>query len=654
MNEIRGIKNRIDLSSKDPKKDHRNEVKLAEHQLVNVAAENIPGMIYRMVMTEAGQLSFDYFSRQGSALFEGSENLTPQDFVDMIHPEDRVYFQLKWTESINEMSPLEWRGRVCLPTANEKYMLLRSIPSKGEKNSIVWDGIMMDITEQGQEELALRTALEVIQEKESTLENLIISMPGVVYQWLEHRDGSGRLTYMSPKLKEYFDLEPEDLNFPSNYLHPEDRQRWRNSIDLCNQTGAPWNFEGRLLYPDGKVKWWRGHSKGVSLANGDHLYTGIMFDITQDKLNSLKEKEISERFAAVASILPDLIFSVNASLQVLEVFSGPRQQQLLSSENFVGKNLSRLVDGNTLERFKEVVAKTRADGVVRVLEFEIVIDQSTQYLEARVAKINEEQILFVMRDNSERIMLEVQNKKQQVKLFEAARLSNLGEVAAGIAHEINNPLAVISSHCSVLSKTVQQKEVIDAATLNASVEKIAHTTKRIAKIISSLRTIAKEASTEPISQVSVDEIFKDLLNFCGEKMRFQKVGLAIELESQDLMISARPTQLTQALLSLVLNSIQAITNNPAPEYGGVIGWIRLSCHQVRGLIRIQIIDSGPGVPSHHLQKIFQPFFTTKDIGEGTGLGLATARGVVESHGGRLFYDETASHTCFVIELPQQA
>ncbi len=236
--------------------------------------------------------------------------------------------------------------------------------------------------------------------------------------------------------------------------------------------------------------------------------------------------------------------------------------------------------------------------------------------------------------------------QQRVQAESAARLASLGEMAAGIAHEINNPLAIIQGSAEALLHhwelgSVEGRE----AAIRGAAERIVRTAERIATVVRGLRTFARDGAEDPPTEVAVPRLIDDALDVCS--MRFKGRGLELRRagESPGLMVTCRSVQIVQVLLNLLNNAFDAVKAEKAP-------WIRISVVDRGATVEIRVEDSGPGIPGWVAQKIMLPFFTTKDVGAGTGLGLSISMGIVSGHGGTLRLDREAAHTCFVVSLPK--
>ncbi|MBC7537711.1 MAG: GHKL domain-containing protein [Bacteriovorax sp.] len=236
-------------------------------------------------------------------------------------------------------------------------------------------------------------------------------------------------------------------------------------------------------------------------------------------------------------------------------------------------------------------------------------------------------------------------KDQQMNLVHASKMSALGEMAGGIAHEINNPLTIISSTCSFLKKLVA-KEQLDPVVVKKCLDDIDKTIFRIAKIIQGLKTVSRDTSGEEFISVKLRDLMDDVVGLCSEKFKNHGISFIIDLSHPvyDQTIECRRIQISQIFINLLANSYDAIENLPER-------WIRIECKDLTDTIEFKIFDSGQGIPLDIQEKVFQPFFTTKPIGKGTGLGLSLSISIVKDHCGIFSIDNENPNTCFVMRLP---
>lgn len=236
----------------------------------------------------------------------------------------------------------------------------------------------------------------------------------------------------------------------------------------------------------------------------------------------------------------------------------------------------------------------------------------------------------------------------QVKanLIGASKMSALGEMAGGIAHEINNPLAIIQTTSAQFEELLSD-EPVDRELLRTMSQTIQRTTWRIARIVSGLRTFSRDGSQDPFVLVKVQTLVENTISLCLERLKRHGTELIVEPIDPNAEFRGRETQISQVLLNLVGNADDAIQ-------GLEEKWVRISVMAKDEMIEFRIEDSGPRISEELQKKIFQPFFTTKEIGKGTGMGLSISMGIVKAHGGTLELEGTNPRTCFVIRLPQKA
>ena len=236
--------------------------------------------------------------------------------------------------------------------------------------------------------------------------------------------------------------------------------------------------------------------------------------------------------------------------------------------------------------------------------------------------------------------------KQKAVAINSARLASLGEMAGGIAHEINNPLAIVVGNIHIVEKLLRQENIEKDKILGA-IAKIVHTTDRIAGIVSALKTYSRNGNHDPLRPRGLKQIVEEALSLCTQKYAVSGISLTCDNIPQEVQLNCRPSEISQVLLSLLNNAFDAVEHLKEK-------WVRLSCHLGGKHILIKIEDSGAGVPPDDVERIFEPFFSTKEVGEGTGLGLPIARNIIEAHGGVFFLDHKVDHTSFVISLPLPA
>ncbi len=263
-------------------------------------------------------------------------------------------------------------------------------------------------------------------------------------------------------------------------------------------------------------------------------------------------------------------------------------------------------------------------------------DGSKIFVEVDGARVNFEgrgACQFFIREQTERAHLEQQ-------LRQAEKLSALGQMISGVAHELNNPLAVVKGYLELI---LARHEL--GAQTRADLEKVAQESNRAAKLVGNFLSFARE---QPAHRQNVD--LNELARRVAELRKFELLvaGVNMQLDLADGLptVVGDPDQIQQVLVNLIVNGVHALAEQPHPRQ------LTIRTRLDGQVVQIAVEDNGLGVPEHLLSRIFEPFFTTKEVGAGTGLGLSIAHGIMTDHHGRLFYQAPAAGGAgFVMEFP---
>ncbi len=272
-----------------------------------------------------------------------------------------------------------------------------------------------------------------------------------------------------------------------------------------------------------------------------------------------------------------------------------------------------------------------------ILAFVVVI-----YSVYRMSRANSQAEQALRDDVQERLRAQQELERSRQTAAYSAKMAALGEMSGNIAHEVNNPLAAILLRAHRLRNLVSESPVdVEAAErVSRDIESTVH---RIRRIVDSLRTFARDAQQDPLRPEPVARIVEETVEICAERFRHHSIDLRVDPIADDLYAECRSVQISQILLNLLSNAYDAVEQQS-------VRWVRVRAAAEGDLVRISVIDSGPGVPPDLENRIMEPFFTTKEIGKGTGLGLSVSKGIAEAHGGQLALDRMSLDTCFVLTL----
>jgi PAS domain S-box-containing protein len=317
------------------------------------------------------------------------------------------------------------------------------------------------------------------------------------------------------------------------------------------------------------------------------------------------------------------------------------EAELLRTGYWEGELVHRTKDGTKITVTSNWVLHRDKDGKPwRVLESSTDIT-ALKEAEAKARELNR----TLEQQNADLIVAKAMIEAQTQRIALTAKMSALGEMAGGMAHEINNPMGIIHARASDLIEVASESDAVPSATVVETMEKIRSTASRVTKITMGLRKFARETRGDPATETGVREILDETLPFCMERLKQNSVELRVAPVEKTLRIDCRPTEISQVLLNLLNNAVDAVQALPEK-------WVELQVKNAGNEVEISVTDSGTGIPTKIRDKVGQPFFTTKTVGQGTGLGLSISRGIVEAHGGSLYLDPDCEHTRFVVTLPK--
>ena len=368
---------------------------------------------------------------------------------------------------------------------------------------------------------------------------------------------------------------------------------------------------------------------GIAIQNG-RLYASLEQKVSEyERLKDFNENIVESINVGVMAVdLQDRIESWNSQMEVM--YAQPRWQ-------VVGRSLSEVLPAAFVEEFYRV---RQNPGIRNLYKFRLVTPTGdSRIVNVAMAplvtrKFNVVGRLVIMDDITERIDLEVQ-------LTQADKLSSIGLMAAGVAHEVNTPLAVISSYTQMLAKQLQS-DPQKAAVL----DKITKQTFRASEIVNNLLNFSRTTGTE-LTEISLNKVIADTLALLEHQFKVTHIQVQSELNEKLPLILGNAGRLQQVFLNLFLNAKDAMAG------GGVLSVATLNGE----FVSVRVSDTGSGIAQEHIERIYDPFFTTKTTpadgqNRGTGLGLSVTYGIIQEHAGHIRVESRPGEgTTFILDFP---
>ncbi len=623
--------------------------------------------------------------------------------------------------------------------------------------------------------------LEALQQSEARFQKLAANVPGMIFEFVGHTDGSFSYPYASSACREICEVEPCELMEKAVLAHEQvylrDRDRFYESIATSARTLQPFSWEGRLVgRTSGKLKWIQCAARPEKLANGDILWHGVAMDISDRKQAEAALQQQLLREQLVGAMQERIRRTLNLE-EVLKTAVEEVRQFLHTDRTIIYRfypNWSGVIEVESVgkgwmsilgfvvqdECFAETYVPLYQQGRIRAIEdihkaglqqchrdlltgfevkanlvvpllqgenlwgllvahhcrdvrawqsFEIeclrqlsvqlaiAIQQSTLYQQAQTEITERKQALAALRKSEAREREKAQElenalqelKNTQTQLVQSEKMASLGQLVAGVAHEINNPTSFIYGNVSPaieyaselldLISLYQQHYPTPVAEIQDEIEAIEldfikedfpkllrsmqEGASRIQEIVLSLRNFSRLDEAER-KKADLHQGLESTVRILYNRLKEQPTRAAIMVirEYGDLpLVECHPGELNQVFMNILSNAIDAIEERLKDD-SSVTPQIRI-CTEVLTLngqhstdkVVIRITDNGSGIPPNVQQRLFDPFFTTKPVGRGTGLGLSISHSiVVKKHQGELYYhSQLGRGTEFVIELPLQ-
>ncbi len=595
---------------------------------------------YRTLTENAGEVILvvqdnviKYINPKGAELSGYSrEELISKPFVQFIHPDDANMVFERYSKRLKgEPVPQTYEFRITRKDGAIRCGELNAVPILWEERPAVLCFIS-DITERKEAEKALR-------QSEERYRTILEDMEEGYYEV----DRAGTFTFVNNAMCRMLGYSQDELigmNYKV-YTRPEDVKAVFTAYNRVYRTGEPLKWfpmvsirkDGTRIFVEDSVFPLR-NEKGEVIG-----FRGISRDVTERKKVEEALRQSEEKYRTILEEMEDGYFETDLRGNVTFVNDAACRALGYAKEELVGMNYKSFVAEEDIESVFQVFNEVYRTGIPnRSFSWEVVRKDGVRgFVESWISPQRNaagEIVGFrgVGRDITER-------RKMQEQLMLADRLASVGQLAAGIAHEINNPLTSVVGFSDMLL----QKDL--PADVKEDLEIVAREARRIVDIVKGLLAFARQQQAEKV-HLNVNSIIQEVLQLRAYEQKVNNIQVDSRLAPDLPLVMGSATQLQQVFLNIIVNAEQAMTEAHRR------GRLTVVSEQVGDMVRVSITDDGPGISPANMKKLFTPFFTTKKLGEGTGLGLSICHGIVSEHGGRIYAESKLGEgATFVVELP---
>ncbi len=471
-------------------------------------------------------------------------------------------------------------------------------------------------------------------------------------------DAKGARFWTGAKLLELLGMPPGDGVDVEDYfalIHPDDRQDVRGVLAEALQSRDKKVVEYRIVRPDGEVRWMMSRGRLVARgADGPARLTGITSDITARKQQEEAYRANKARVASAADMAGIGFYEMGEGFRLIFVDDRARLLLGLSPQEdgrardywlarihpddcpAVLKFTRKLHEGGSEVESVEYRFMHPVHGLTWLCHLTRVLDRNAAGLATRV--------VGAIQDITQRKQAECETTELRRELAHVTRVSMLGELAASMAHELNQPLAAILSNAQAARRFLAAPGA-DLDTIRDILDDIVRDDKRAGDVIHRLRSMVQKKQVMVPDALDLNELVHDALHLLNSELISRNVDLELGLAPSLPAVHAGRVEMQQVLLNLMVNAMDAVQEKPVDQRK-----IRVATLAVKGAVRVAVRDWGDGILDHLMPDIFRPFFTTKQ--QGLGMGLAVSRSMIDSCGGRLWAEnDPGGGALFQFELP---
>ncbi|WP_370277597.1 PAS domain S-box protein [Pontibacterium sp.] len=459
-----------------------------------------------------------------------------------------------------------------------------------------------------------------------------------------HTPGDWRFIYASPAVENLLGYTVDEIIGMSAYelYHPDDVEDFKRRSPSVSYERGLYTHTYRFRCKDGHYTWLESTSR--SIRNPDSGALEEILVVSRDASRRIEAEQTNRRLARVLESSSDLVAFVDLDNRISDLNEAARErlgvdnpeQPLILRDLLMAQSYQQLQDealptAQQEGQWRGEVEMCAQTGEVIPVMLELLAHRS---FDGRI-----EYFSLQARDLSAQKAMEAERQQYQAEVSRASRLMTMGEMASGLAHELNQPLTAIVNYVSGIERRVERSDTVASAQLSKPLQRISATALRAGEIIRRMMDFARKGQPQR-EAIPLAALVDEVLQFCASSAGRSNVQLTNRITDTQMAVLADRIQLEQILLNLLLNGIEACHSDQESdeEREPKQVWVEASNFEA-GQVVIRVSDQGSGLPQGEPEQLFEQFFTTKQ--DGLGMGLAISHSLVEAHGGQLWAENTA-------------
>ncbi|WP_321417149.1 ATP-binding protein [uncultured Desulfobacter sp.] len=516
---------------------------------------------------------------------------------------------------------------------------------------------------------------ELVKKREA-MKNLIANVPGIMYKFSgnsQHPEFNDASTVLKEKVKALLGIHWHPKQLFNDFiacLPKADQSRFVLSVQKAVDAVTPWHYEGRFIKPDGEEIWIECTSQPRSV-DKKLVYYGFIMDSTRRKEAEEELRQLKNYLSNIIDSMPSVLVGVDHNIRVTQWNQQARNITGLNFEEAGARHLTEVLP-HLADKIEQIKTAIREHRVINAPKIPVKTKQEIRFEDVTIFPLTA--------DGVEGAVIRVDDITEQVRLEEmmiqSEKMLSVGGLAAGMAHEINNPLAAMIQTANVVKLRLENLEIranlkaaeevgITVDQISAFMEKrsilrmldaINESGQRVAGIVGNMLSFARK-SESAFSSHHPAQLIDKVLELAAtdynlkKKYDFKTIKIIKEYEKNLPMVPCEAAKIQQVLLNILRNGAQAMQSQDMADNDPPCFILKIA--EEKNMLRIEIQDNGPGMDEATQSRIFEPFFTTKPVGKGTGLGLSVSYFIItQNHRGTLDVESSLKKgSNFIIRLP---